>query len=508
MYGTLFAALTFTISGTKIVPSEGSISLATQAPPGETKPPEVKQFTLRKANVAAAATTATEPTSTEKAIATPQQTPVAATADTKIEAPNSSKKIRVTNEKRKIGDTEYLFKYYQYEDGSEKSFVLYEPINGTEAKNCDGNCLQTYPVVNNETTLNISQLAEKIEKDILAANKTNKSDSTPKKENENKDEDSEEVELTKGERILEKINEKCDKSSKEASSQIECKVEKFIDALNKKLDKQKQKIEITEDEASDFFNEYIKDGLKEMLTHKFTMPIMYNNSIYETQDIAWELNKEKEDATKEKNKAVKLIKNLLKNIAAKYKDVRAETTKLHNEAVSEQAKEALLNYQNMKRAEKNKDILGQRSNFGSFVMNDEFLRSLDRDLYSGISSGLYDSRSLMENSFYNQVMRDLNNSHSGICISYSRALGQSTDGCGTTSGYSNNDLLNLPASSGAISNSLRSSGRGNVLGNMQSGSVNGGVRILTNGVPSTNSGSSPLRSSTNGRTTPLLRGNQ
>jgi hypothetical protein len=512
LYGSLFSALTFSISGTNPV-TEGSANLAAELPAAEVrteaKPAAPKVIRLGKVNEAgiakpSAASTAETPVAVEKLQAAPavdeKKTSLKSDEHVQNEVSNGNSKIQVKRGTRKIGETEYKFTSYKYENGETQ--VLWEP-EGTEAIECSsGDCQRSVQarVFKGDITDSLSKMVDKIEKDILDKKKDQAKGTKP-----TDDTDEETEEQSRGQKLLESINTTCDKGNKEVGEQIECKVDKYLVYLNKKLDKQKKKIEITDDEALDFFNEHLKDGLKEMLTHKFAMPVVYSNDSYDQYNTAMELNEEKALARKEKDKAVKLIKNLLRNLGSKYKDVKKEVSKLHNESVTDQAKEALMNYRDMKIAEKNKDLVGQRYNFGSFVMNDEFLRSLDRDLYSGISSGLYDARKTMDSSFLSQIMRDLNNSHTGICQTYSREIGQSIESCGTSTGVSSSDSLsNLIRNS--VSNASRG-GRGDVNSAPQS---SGGVRILQNGRLLNGNGNSSINTNlgtTTNRVAPGMRGN-
>lgn len=511
LYGSLFSALTFSISGTNPV-TEGSANLAAELPAAEVrteaKPAAPKVIRLGKVNEAgiakpSAASTAETPVAVEKLQAAPAVDEKKTSLKSDEHAQEEKSKVQLKEEKNKeIDDINYDITYIKYSDGTARAFWIQS--SKTEAKECTSNdCrkLDGSKVFSKENAESFSDMLASIKKDILENKKDQVKGTKP-----TDDTDEETEEQSRGQKLLESINTTCDKGNKEVGEQIECKVDKYLVYLNKKLDKQKKKVEITDDEALDFFTENLKDGLKEMLTHKFAMPVVYNNDSYDQYSTAMELNEEKALARKEKDKAVKLIKNLLRNLGSKYKDVRKEVSKLYNESVTDQAKEALMNYRDMKLAEKNKDLVGQRYNFGSFVMNDEFLRSLDKDLYSGISSGLYDSRKTMDSSFLSQIMRELNNSHTGICQTYSREIGQSIDTCGTSTGVSSTDSLsNLIRNS--VSNASRG-GRGDVNSAVQSG---GSVRILQNGrLLNGNGGNSSINTNTGApasRIAPGMRGN-
>lgn len=513
MYGTLFSALTFSISGTNPA-SVGYVALSSNEPIAATKVEAAKTddkaptaestkkaFPLRKVTVAKPE--ANKPVAAEKDDSgkeQPEEKKASLKSDDEtVNASNGSNKIQVKHDTRRIGGKEYTFKSYKYDNG--RTEVLWAPTE-TEASECsNGVCQRKYEAVafEGDITKSLSKMIDKIQDSYIASSKTSKTDSKEKEE--------EVEEVSRGQKLLESINTSCDKSSKEVSSQIECKADKFISYLNKKLDKQKKKLDITEDEALEFFTENIKDGLKEMLTHKFQMPVAYNNNYYDNYSMTMDLNEEKRAAEKEKNAALKIIRNLLRNLGAKYKDVRKEVSKLYNESVSDQAKEALLNYRDMKLAEKNKDLVGQRYNFGSFMMNDQYLRSLDTDLFSSVSSGLYDSKSLMENSYFNQIMRDLNNSHAGICITYSKEIGQASDSCGSVSGGYTNDLMSLNGinfSNGA-SNANRL-GRGTVSNQIRSGSAGSSFIRLDNGQVINNGRGTLSTGSSGNRLTPGIRG--
>lgn len=494
MYGTLFSALTFTISGTNPT-TAGSVSLSAELPAQEAIASEAskeaaptgnkrKPFPLRRLDIAAKAIEA--PQTVEKVT---ESLPEVKKASLESAPPAKDGTFEDT---KTINGKQYEFTFIRK---GENTKVIWS-LKDTEALECSsGDCLRESGVrtLKGDVTKNFSDMVSHIEKNYLS--KAEQKTAKIEKEEE------EVEEISKGQRLLESINTTCDKS-KEVASQIECKVDKFISYLNKVR-------EITENEALDFFNDSLKDGLKEMLTHKFSMLVSYNNTYYDNYSAMLDLNEEKRAAQKEKDTAVKLVKNLLKSIGAKYKDVRKEASKLYNDSVTDQAKEALLNYRDMKLAEKNKDVVGQRYNMGSFLMNDEFLRSLDRDLFAGISGGLYDSKSMMENSYFNQIMRELNNSHAGICITYSKEIGQSAEGCGSVTGGFNNDLLNMNGTNSIntqINNALRNSGRGtNQMNSVSVGNQNG-VRILVNGAVQNSGTSNNISGSQNNRLVPV-RGN-
>ncbi|MCK6599133.1 MAG: hypothetical protein L6Q37_12270 [Bdellovibrionaceae bacterium] len=532
LYSSLFAALAFSVSGTT-TQTEGQATLAAEAPPTDSaaiqakatpstpppfykiKPNEVTSHTQPPATTAVVTAKPDIPqpdkpqeqpkTATVKPSEAPVETVTAALPVNTQSTPQEEKPkvpaqklsiIKVEYDSVLLEGTRYSYKVTTYNDGSTE--LSYEP-QLTEGSDCsNGICRRdtsTVKFAGGSTAADLADIKRLIREDLshrekrkdATAAKTTKPAVIAKDKVEN--EDSEEVDDSKGTKLLKTINTLCDKKSKEAADQIECKVGKFMSFLNKKLDKQKNKIDVTDDEALDFFTENIKDGLKEMLTHKFSMPLAYNDDFSDRYSMIMEFNEEKATARKEKDKAVKLIKELLRNLGAKYKDVRKEVTSLYKEAVKEQAKEALTNYRDMKVAEKNKDILGTRYNFSSFMMNNEFLKSMDQDLFSGILSGMSDSRNLVGSEFFNKIIRELTNEHNGFCRSYNREIGLNVDSCGSTYGTSigNYDILDNSSINGITNSSRTMNLRGNNSSTLRSGTTGTG-RVLRSGTRNSSTG--------------------
>lgn len=495
LYGSLLSTLGFTISGTN-PRTEGQISLSAQSPPiasaapdkAPDKAPEKAAPVVKIITPPSAASTSPSPSPSPAptpAIAPPSTNAASKdqNKDQTINASNEKKEIRYKTLQRDILKNRYDIRIL--EDETNGSFAIYRPLD-TEGKTCEG-CEKTYSTIplDSQTKGNIDAIVTSIEQDLIArkkieSTKTTTKEDPPKKKAADSADDVVEEDTSASDRLLESINTACDKSDKEAARQIECKVNKYITLLNRRLDKSKDKnkVVIDDDKALDFFNDNIKEGLKDMLTHKFVMPTVYNNDVYDRYSMNMEFNEEKVAAKKEQEKAISLIKKLMKELGSKYKNVRKEIAELHKDATREQAKDALLNYTQLKLAEKNKDKLGMASNYGSFVLNDEFLRSLDQNLFSDLSSGINDSRrlKLLDNGSYDEIMRLLNNSHSGLCLSYSREIGQNTDNCGSLQGanlssYSVSDIVY------EVTNRMRQNARGNSSGSpaaIQSAPVSSG----------------------------------
>jgi hypothetical protein len=481
LYGSLLSTLGFTISGTN-PRTEGQISLSAESPPAAAAAPERAAPAVKTITPPSAASTSPSPT---PAIALPS-TSAASKVQNKgqtINASNGKNEILYKTLQRDILKNRYDIRIL--EDETNGSFAIYRPVD-TEGKTCEG-CEKTYSTIplDSQTKGNIDAIVNSIEQDLITrkkieSTKTTTKEEPPKKKAADGADDVVEEDTSASDRLLESINTACDKSDKEAARQIECKVNKYITLLNRRLDKSKDKnkVVIDDDKALDFFNDNIKEGLKDMLTHKFVMPMVYNNDVYDRYSMNMEFNEEKATAKKEQEKAISLIFKLMKELGSKYKNVKKEIAELHKDATREQAKDALLNYTQLKLAEKNKDKLGMASNYGSFVMNDEFLRSLDQNLFSDLSSGINDARrlKLLDNGSYDDIMRQLNNSHSGLCLSYSRAIGQNSDSCGSLQGaslsdYSVSDIVY------EVTNRLRQNARGNSSGSpaaIQSAPVSNG----------------------------------
>lgn len=487
LYGSLLSTLGFTISGTN-PRTEGQISLSQETPPAPAatttkipdKAPDKTAPTVKTIVPPTAVTASTTPPAASSPAATTSKDQA---KDQTINASNGKKEIRYKLLQREILKNKYDIRIL--EDETNGSVAIYRPSD-TEGKTCEG-CEKTYSTIplDSQTKGNIDAIVESIEQDLITrkkieSTKAKTKESPPEKKTADAADDSIEEDTSASDRLLESINTACDKSDKEAARQIECKVNKYITLLNRRLDKSKDKnkIVIDDDKALDFFNDNIKEGLKDMLTHKFVMPMAYNNDVYDRYSMNMEFNEEKVAAKKEQEKAISLIKKLMKELGSKYKNVRKEIAELHKDATREQAKDALLNYTQLKLAEKNKDKVGMASNYGSFVMNDDFLRSLDQNLFSDLSSGINDSRrlKLLDNGSYDDIMRLLNNSHSGLCLSYSREIGQNTDNCGSLQGaslssYSVSDVIY------EITNRTRQNARGNGSGSpavIQSAPVSNG----------------------------------
>ncbi len=497
LYGSLLSTLGFTISGTKPL-TEGQISLSQESPPTvvatPTKAPD-QTAPAARAIVSPIAVTASSKPPAAPSTQAASTTPTTATTsrdeakEQTINASSGKKEIKYKILQREILRNKYDIRIL--EDETNGSVAIYRPSE-TEGKTCEG-CEKTYSTIplDSQTKGNIDAIVESIEQDLIARKKIESSKTKAKEALTEKraaaadDEDIEE-ETSASDRLLESINTACDKNDKEAARQIECKVNKYITLLNRRLDKSKDKnkIVIDDDKALDFFNDNIKEGLKDMLTHKFVMPMIYNNDVYDRYSMNMEFNEEKVAAKKEQEKAISLIKKLMKELGSKYKNVRKEIAELHKDATREQAKDALFNYAQLKQAEKNKDKVGMASNYGSFIMNDDFLRSLDQNLFSDLSSGINDSRrlKLLDNGSYDEIMRLLNNSHSGLCLSYSREIGQNTDNCGSLQGaslssYSVSDVIY------EITNRSRQNARGN----------GSGVPAVIQSAPASSNGRGSLR---------------
>ena len=492
LYGSLLSTLGFTISGTN-PRTEGQISLSAHSPPiasaapdkaPEKAAPVVKTITPPPA-VSTPPSTSPSPAPTP-AIAPPSTIAASGdqTKDQTINASNGKKEIRYKTLQRDILKNRYDIRIL--EDETNGSFAIYRPVD-TEGKTCEG-CEKTYSTIplDSQTKGNIDAIVTSIEQDLIARKKIESTKTETKEQRPEKKvgvaaaDDGTEEDTSASDKLLESINTACDKSDKEAAKQIECKVNKYITLLNRRLDKSKDKnkVVIDDDKALDFFNDNIKEGLKDMLTHKFVMPTVYNNDVYDRYSMNMEFNEEKATAKKEQEKAISLIFKLMKELGSKYKNVRKEIAELHKDATREQAKDALLNYTQLKLAEKNKDKLGMASNYGSFVMNDEFLRSLDQNLFSDLSSGINDARrlKLLDNGSYDGIMRQLNNSHSGLCLSYSRTIGQNSDSCGSLQGASLSDF-SVSDIVYEVTNRMRQNARGNSSGSpaaIQSAPVSNG----------------------------------
>lgn len=548
MYGTLFSALTFSISGTNPT-SVGHVSLSAELPPAEaastgntTATPKPEKAPLRRVQVvkgepakAEAAskgnTPATskpekaapeagekaEPTAENKRVGAEQEAPPKAPevikASLESEKTDTKTKDGTFEGTKKINGKEYEFTIVRNGDVAR---VLWS-LKSTEASECSNGICQREAgarILKGDITQNFASMISHIENNYLTTKVDDK-----KKDKEADKADDEKEEKTKGQRLLESIITSCEKSSKSESSQTECKVEKFLSYLNKKYDKDKKKLDITSEEALDFFNENIKSSLQNMLTHKFAVPRYAGNSVYNSigfnLESSIELREEQADAQKQQNLAIKMIKNLIKNIGGKYNDIRKSAESLYEESMKEQSKNAISEYLNFKLFKSRNDSAGAYSSATNFTLNDQLLRSLDGNLYQGILSGLNDSRTLLGGGLYNDLVNDLRGDQGSLCVNYLMLTEQQTNlsnaatMCGTSAnsiqnniiGIDRNSILNRSASGfsnadrlgrGTVSN-VRSGGAGNSFIRLENGSAQGGNSLSTG--------------RSNNRLTPAIRGN-
>lgn len=244
------------------------------------------------------------------------------------------------------------------------------------------------------------------------------------KKKANKDDDDEEVESAGAKMLTKKVTNQCKHLSNNA--ELECKTKKFIEALKagkkvaktKGKDKDGKKRIITDDDAKAFFTEDIKDFLKEMLTHKFQVPVVSTaiTDLYESRSVLKEYEQEKRQALKEKTLAKNLIKELMRSIDGEYKDTRKEVASLYKESLETQKDEVKQNILDIAMARKSNDTLGFQTGLGSYAENFSFLRSLDTDLYSAMFDSLkYANRTgYMDGTSYREILNDVNSSHTDI----------------------------------------------------------------------------------------------
>ncbi|OYZ17395.1 MAG: hypothetical protein B7Y39_15335 [Bdellovibrio sp. 28-41-41] len=318
LYGTLFAALGFSVSGTenKIDGSAhfSSQQLATKASPEADANLKAKRDAVKAAG--ATTTTATPdataaadaaraeeaakkvpPTQTEDtsttsttqtvtpAAATVQTTPQALTAPAVTTATAIKSRGNGGESTGRTSSTQPAFEdYVTHVDGHDYKVSIIMANGETraiysekpEGSDCKDECgkearVEIFPAAEGQ---NIDRIKTKIREELIPKDITRKKGSKTAAKGDDDDDDDE---VSKGYLSLKaKVHQRC-KHLSEGPSETECKAKEFVRLLkaDKKTAKNKKDKDgnkkarfITDGDAETFFNEEIRDGLKEMLTHK------------------------------------------------------------------------------------------------------------------------------------------------------------------------------------------------------------------------------------------------
>lgn len=467
LYGTLFAALGFSVSGTenkldgsahfssqqlaKVSP-EDDAKLKAQADAVKAAREKTGTTATPDATAAADAARAAEaakkvpPTQTENTSTTSTTqtvTPASATVLTTpqaLTAPAVTTAAAPTRSRGNGGEssnggrttpTQPKFEDYTVNvDGKDHTYIIkvimsdghsvalyWEKPEGSDCKDECGN--PPRPVVfNGETSKNLEQIIAETKKLIPDDIKRKKGNYVKVKK-----EDGEETEeISKGYISLKtKVHLRC-KHLSEGRSETECKAKEFVRLLkaDKKTAKNKKDKDgnkkarfITDDDAETFFNEEIRDGLKEMLTHKFDIKSVEGSTIYERrfelQDINSDLLDEKRQAREDRNSAKNLIKSLLRDIDGEYSDTRKAVSALYKESLEEQKRDALESLTSRNDYAKAQDYPKAQAALASFLENFGLLRTLNTELYSTTSDSLSFARrnGLIDSDPLREITRDM-----------------------------------------------------------------------------------------------------
>lgn len=461
LYGTLFAALGFSISGTnKNIEGSAHLSQLAAKPSSEAEANLKAAADARKAargNAAATTTTATpqdmvkaaEAARAAEAAKTTPPTQVeesttadAATTDTvvaasaQISAPPVATTSTVQQRTSPRGDasatrstpTQPNFEEYTvFVDGHNYQVSLVTTNGQTraiysekpEGGNCKGECdlAARVEVFSAEESKSVSDIKTKVEKQLIPKDiyKKKKAKST-EITSDSESVDSEKETASKGLSVLKKrIHDRCRHLTK-SSAETKCKVEKFVEIL--KADKKSAKTKrdkdgnrkprlITDADAENYFNQELGDDLKDMLTHNFDL---------KDTDLYSDLRKEKSDAVTSKNNAIKLIKSLLRDIDADYSDTRAAVSTLYKTALDEQRDQVKENLQKRMDFLREKNYSGATASLANLFENMGLLRSLNNDLYPAMNDSLDFARrnGLIENDSYKDIWSSLRQSRAEI----------------------------------------------------------------------------------------------
>lgn len=442
LYGTLFAALGFSVSGTdNKIDGSGHFSsqqLATKASPEADANLKAKRDAIKAAG--ATTSTATPPDATAAAEAaraaeaakkvpptqttdtstpsttqtvtpastTVQQSPQALTAPAVTTATAIKSRGNGGESTGRQTSTQPAFEdYVTHVDGHDYKVSIIMANGETrviysekpEGSDCKGECGKEarIEIFSAEESKNIDQLKAKIREQLIPKDITRKKGNYVKV----KDGDTETEEISKGYISLKaKVHQRC-KHLSEGRSETECKAKEFVRLLKadkktakNKKDKDGNKKErfITDADAETYFNEEIRDGLKDMLTHKFDIKSVEGLSVierrFELQDINSDLLSDKREARESRNAAKDLIKSLLRDIDGDYSETRKAVSGLYKDALEVQKRDALDSLTSRNDYAKAQDYPKAQAALASFLENFGLLRTLNTELYSTTSDSL------------------------------------------------------------------------------------------------------------------------
>jgi hypothetical protein len=299
--------------------------------------------------------------------------------------------------------------------GNGKTRVMY--YDKAEGRECNGECagLATVKYFNSENIAAIKAQLERetIPQHLFEARKKKSEKSTDTAKSDKEGEDTEKAEKTKGEKLLAKeVDQKCSHLSD--NSELECKVKKFVailkaDKRSARSKKDKKERTITDGEASSYFEANLKDYLKEMLTHNYQARVL--SSLDPLQRIAdlEDIREDKRKAEKERSLAKNMIRDLLREIDSEYKETRKEVGSLYKYALEAQASEVAANRREMLTAQESNDMNGYRTGMASFLENFKSLNGLTNDLYGSMNDGLDFARrnGLIDSDIYGDITKEM-----------------------------------------------------------------------------------------------------
>lgn len=477
LYGTLFAALGFSVSGndTKLV---GSAHFSSQVLAGKpTADAEAELIAAAEAARLAEAERTRAPIQTASAtLAAPTVAPAS-----RGNGNQSSNGGRVATAQQPAFED-----YITHVDGHDYKVSIIT-ANGetravysekTEGSDCKGECVRTAreKVFSGEMSNNIAAIKTAIREELIPKDirKKKKEDKASTDDESDDDDDSKGLALLKG-----KIYKSC-RHLNESDMATSCKARKMVELLkaDKKKAKNRKSRVIEDEDAVAYFNEELREEIKDMLTHKFEYRELRGLTLFEqsfeTEENRIELFNEKREAREARNLAKDLIKELLKDIHSDYTETRRAVSSLYKDALKEQTKEALSNLTERDEYARSYDLPRANAALASFVENFGLVKTLDGELYTTLKDGLISARhsGLLENDPYNSILRALNADQSYIRQEY----------------INNPNIFQMGTSIDSALNSLgvTNSSRG-MRGNVTSGSLPPGATTLIRVIEGNNS---------------------
>lgn len=417
LYGTLFSALGFSLSGNdprKLSGAEGTFHLSSDSG----QPAKTNKF-LERANIARGQVVAgSDAEVAAKAAELRAQATGNASAASTGEGRDAVNRRAVPNKfetySLMVDNTTYqVVLVKEMKDGKLKTEALYYPKSeGSDCVNC-GLKNAKVVVISDDMSGNVTKILNKLELVDIPADKIKKAKTGDEAVAEKKEEKS-------GEEILRGIIDHACKSHTE-KTELKCKAEKFVSVLKdvtrkakaKKLKKgESPELQISDEAAASYFESHLKEYFVDALTHKFDIRV---GDIYD-RTLGSDILREKREALKEKNDAKNLIKQLLRDINGEYKETRKGVTHLYKLALEEQAKEVTDNILGMREAKRSNNMFDFQSNWGSFQENYRFLGNLNTDLFDTVRGGLDFAKrgGLFTGSDYTDMILEINNERRDI----------------------------------------------------------------------------------------------